>query len=168
MKNNKSILIILVALSFGASLLPAQVITPAESRSNLLGGVRNTLSNVDNSAADFSETRSPFVVRDETVQVKRPDTARENTGPVMILPDAVALKLISQQFQPLGSLIMGNRGVLQMGNGRTMAEGETFNAEIKGTTYEVEIKEITQRGYSLTLGTASVKRTFLTTTGATQ
>ena len=85
-----------------------------------------------------------------------------------ILPDQQALEIISKQFTPLGSLVTENRGVLQLPGNRTIDKGTTFKAEIKGNIYEVEVLDVTSRGYTLQLGTAQLKKNFLTTTGTAE
>ena len=170
-KMNKAFILFSLAMCLVSHAALSQVITSVDSRETMLSGMRNTLENVDAEAADYSKVRSPFVVRkkeEPAVAKKDLSAAPVSTGIGEVLPDDKALQVISRQFQPFGSLVMGDRGVLQLANGRTIAEGETFKAEIKGVVYEVKIGEITSKGYSLSIGSASVQRTFLTTTGSNQ
>jgi hypothetical protein len=168
---NKPFILFSIVMCLAVNACLAQVITPVDSRQNMLSGMRTTLQNVDAEAADYSAVRSPFVVpskkEPEPVATKDLGNVPVSSGIGEVLPDAKALQVISRQFQPFGSLVMGDRGVLQLANGRTIAEGDVFKAEIQGVVYQVEIGDVTSKGYSLSLGTATVQRTFLTTTGST-
>lgn len=149
----------------------SQVITPADSRQSMLSGMQATLQNVDAEEGDYSNIRSPFSVRKKEIPAPVTKDLADvpvSTGIGEVLPDDQALKAISRQFNPLGSLVMGDRGVLQLASGRTIAEGDTFKAEIQGVVYEVKIGDVTSKGYSLSIGTATVQKSFLTTTGSSQ
>ena len=164
----------LISISFlllAAGSLAGQVITTPEERDALLDGMSDTLSNVDRATGDYGQLESPFAARMPelpdpadlvTEVVQRPKV----TSPV--LPDKQALALISQQFRPEGSLVMGNRGILRLSGGGTIEEGRTFRAEIKGNFYDVTVIEVTSKGYTLGLGEARVTGNFLTTTGTAQ
>lgn len=169
---NKQFILFSMVMCLAVNAGLSQVITPVDSRQSMLSGMDATLQNVDAEAGDYSDVRSPFVVRKKeepkVVATKNLEDVPVSTGIGEVLPDAKALQVISKQFQPFGSLVMGDRGVLQLANGRTIAEGETFKAEIKGVVYQVEIGDVTSNGYSLTIGTATVERSFLTTTGSSQ
>lgn len=161
---------ILTLLASTASICAGQVITTPEARSGLLDGMHSTLGNIDREKADFSEVSSPFAARtrqEEVVATKELDNVPVRTVGAL-LPDEHALAIISEQFRPLGSLVIGNRGVLQLAGGRTIAQGSAFKAEIKGNIYEVQIEEVTSKGYTLSLGTASLKKNFLITTGSVE
>ena len=168
---NKAFILLFLVMCLASHAGLSQVITPVDSRESMLSGMRNTLQNVNAEAADYSKVRSPFVIRKK----EEPEVAKKDlsdvpvsTGTGEVLPDDRVLQIISRQFQPFGSLVMGDRGVLQLANGRTIAEGETFKAEIQGVVYQVKIGDVTSKGYSLSIGSASVQRTFLTTTGSNQ
>ena len=171
-KMNKQFILLSMVMCLAMNAGLSQVITPVDSRQSMLAGMQTTLGNVDAPAADYNDVRSPFVVREKEVpeQVATKDLGDTpvTTGVGEVLPDARALQVISRQFQPFGSLVMGERGVLQLANGRTIAEGETFKAEIQGIVYQVQIGDVTSNGYSLSLGSATVQRSFLTTTGSNQ
>jgi len=146
------------------------VITPPAKRSQLLDGMQASLANVDKPAEDYSSLASPFVPRTGR---NRPTGKVEELPAEVIatterLPDAVALKVIGDRFKPIGSLVLGSRGVLQIANGRSLETGETFTAEIRGHNYEVEVLEVTSQGYALRLGSSTIRKNFITTTGATQ
>lgn len=149
----------------------SQVITPVDARQNMLTGMQATLGNVNVEAGDYSDVRSPFIIRKKEVPAPVTKDLADvpvSTGIGEVLPDEQALQIISRQFNPLGSLVMGDRGVLQLASGRTIAEGNTFKAEIQGVVYEVKIGDVTSKGYSLSIGTATVEKSFLTTTGSSQ
>ncbi|MGC9449809.1 MAG: hypothetical protein ACP5I4_00060 [Oceanipulchritudo sp.] len=167
---NKQIFHTLLLLGAATGWLPGQVITTEDARAGLIEGMRKTISNVEQPRADFSRVPSPFNPPDEEV-VAEPDTIPEE-APIRIvrsserLDDMVALRIISHSFKPLGSLVMGDRGVLQLSDNRTIAEGASFNAKIQGQTYKVTLSEVTARSYKLSLGSAEVEKNFIKT-GAT-
>ncbi|NDV62581.1 hypothetical protein G0Q06_08970 [Puniceicoccales bacterium CK1056] len=151
----------LMALSTGAL---GQVIIPVGERTELISGMQSVVGNMDKEAGDFTGLGSPFSKKAEA------DLAAEmSEGPVDIeedvlpevISDEIALDVISRSFKPDGSMIFGNRGILKLGNGETIEEGESFPAEIRGTTYTVEIVKVTARGYTLKVGDATVDKTFL-------
>jgi hypothetical protein len=161
---------ILTLLASAASICSGQVITTPEARSGLLDGMHSTLGNVDREKMDFKEVSSPFEARtrqEQVVATKELDNVPVRTVGAL-LPDDRALGIISQQFRPLGSLVIGDRGVLQLAGGRTIAQGASFKAEISGNIYEVQIEEVTSKGYTLSLGTASLSKNFLITTGSVE
>ena len=123
-------------------------------------------------AADYEEVQSPFVVvskpEPQVMLTKDLSNVPVDTGIGEVLPDEDALRIISQQFKPFGSLVIGERGVLQLARGQTIAEGESFKAEIRGVAYEVQIMDVTSKSYKLSLGTAEVEKNFFTTTGSNQ
>jgi hypothetical protein len=169
--NRQSILFFLV-IALAASAGQAQIITPVESRQGMLDGMQVTLANVDREAGDYRDVPSPFVVRrkkaPEPVATKELDDVPVDTGTGAVLEDNIALGIISRQFNPLGSLVMGDRGILQLANGQTISEGDSFKAEIKGVVYEIHISDVTSKSYQLRLGSATIEKNFLTTTGTTQ
>lgn len=167
---NRLIITFTVLAGFGLSTLQAQVITPVESRENLLKGMATTLGNVNEAPGDYTAVLSPFVPREkkiEIVQTKDLTNAPSGLTGSQKLPDEVALRMIGDRFNPIGSMVLGNRGVLQMANNTTIEMGSSFKAEIKGNIYEVQVNDVTSQGYTLTLGTATIRKNFLTTTGAT-
>lgn len=98
------------------------------------------------------------------IVVQRTDPAVQRTQPADTrLPDAAALAAVAEQFQPVSSLVMGERRVLNMGGGRLLPEGHTFNARIATHSYPVTIQDITERSYVLRLGEATLTRTFAST-----
>ena len=153
---------------FITQVVGAQIISKPESRSELLDGMNRSLSNIQQEEREFAGTRSPFVAVMPEKEVAVVEDVKEDTAPVRveILPDNQALAIVSQQFKPLGSLIFGNRGVLQLQDNSTIERGATFNAEIRGHTYKVKILDVTSSGYTLQLGSAQISKNFLTTSGA--
>ena len=152
-----------IALSLAFASVQAQIITPVDSRTGMLEGMNATLSNVDAPVVDYSEVTSPFVIMVKKVPVvatKNLDDIPVDTNPGEVLADEVALQVISNQFKPLGSMVMGTRGLLQLSNGQTIEEGDVFKAEIQGIVYEVTIGEVTSKSYTLMLGTANVEKHF--------
>lgn len=163
---------ILAFLAFFAPALQAQVITTPEARSSVLDGMNASLANVDRPEADLSDVDSPFEARRR--KKVEPVATKDLTGGAItkvagkLLPDETALRIISDQFRPLGSLVLGDRGLLQLAGGHTIERGDTFKAEIRGNIYDVLIAEVTSRGYTLRLGTAELKKNFLNNTGSTE
>ena len=167
---NKQLFLFLAVMCLAVNAGQSQIITPTESRNSILEGMRVTLQNVDVPAGAYEDVQSPFIIKkvvpEEVPVVRTFEDVPVETGIGEVLADNVALQVISRQFRPFGSLVMGERGILQLANGRTIAEGESFRAEIKGVEYEVTIADVTSKGYRLTLGEANVEKTFLTTTGS--
>ena len=167
--NRKLSVIFLLSFSI-AQFAGAQIITKPEDRSALIGGMNQTLANMEQQERAYDSVGSPFIAVMPKKEVKVVEKVIESDEPVVveILPDAQALSIISQQFKPLGSLILGNRGVLQLQDNSTIERGATFKAAIKGHTYEVQIFDVTSRGYTLKLGSAQITKNFLTTSGTAQ
>ncbi len=166
----KMIKLLAVTVFISSAMLSSasgQVDTP-EARVNLLQGLRSTLDNTNREAADYSDLRTPFApppveeVIEDTTEVAAPAVQRSR------LRDSEALGIISQQFKPLGSLILGSRAVLQLQSGKTIRRGDTFSASIGGHTYDVVIEDITEKVYTLKLGSAEVSKNFTTTSGASR
>jgi len=167
---NKNLTIALIILGLLANAASAQVINPIDKRESLLEGMRNTLENTNSDIPDYGKTASPFVQRTKPIQksLDISETPAEVATSAERLPDAVALKVIGQRFEPIGSLVLGNRGVLQLANGEYLEIGQTFPARIQGNTYQVKVSEVTSQGYTLSLGNATIRKNFITTNGATQ
>ncbi len=77
------------------------------------------------------------------------------------LTDDRALVAISRNFNPSGSMIVGERRVLRLRDGSMLREGDSFNARIENFTYRVTVSTIDTDGYVLTLGEASMRRRFI-------
>lgn len=164
MNNQLFTVIVLVCLTTNG--LFSQVISTPAERSDLLEGMNNSLTNVDQEEGDYAEVISPFVPI--IVEIPLPVVEQVVEKPKVVakqLPDEQALNIISEQFAPLGSLILGSRGVLQLPGNRTIEKGASFNAEINGFSYEVQILDVTSKGYTLKLGSAEISKNFLTTSG---
>jgi hypothetical protein len=159
-----------MCLAFNAG--QSQIITPVDSRQSMLDGMNRTLHNVHAEAGNYGDVQSPFLLKvkepEVVAQVKDLDNVPVVSNTAVVLEDSVALRIISQRFKPFGSLVMGDRGVLQLSSGQTIGEGESFKAEIQGVVYEVTIADVTSQSYKLALGSAEVEKTFLTTTGSNQ
>lgn len=161
---NRKLTFLVASLLTLSGSVHGQVITPVGDRAELITGMQAVVGNQDKEAGDYAGLTSPFA--EKTVQQP---VATKDDGPVLveeevlpeIISDEVALEVISRRFKPDGSLIFGDRGILKLGNGETIEEGESFPAEIRGTTYTVEIVEVTARGYTLRVGEATVYKTFL-------
>ncbi len=170
LKMNKQFSAVILIAGLLTSALQGQTITTPDSRSEVLDGMKSTLANVERPEGEYTEVKSPFEARiikkAEPVIKKLDDAPKTVVGAV--LPDDKALSIISQQFQPLGSLVLGDRGILQMQGNHNIEKGDSFKAEIKGHIYEVKISDVTSRGYTLQLGTAQVSKNFLTTTGTAE
>lgn len=167
---NKQFITVILIAGLLISSSHGQTITTPESRSDLLGGMKSTLDNVERPEGEYAAVSSPFearIIKKTEPMIKKLDKVPQRTVGA-VLPDNQALSIISQQFRPLGSLVLGTRGVLQLQGNRNIEMGDSFKAEIKGNIYEVQITEVTSRGYTLQLGTAQISKNFLTTTGTAE
>ncbi|MFO7724492.1 MAG: hypothetical protein R6V45_03000 [Oceanipulchritudo sp.] len=142
--------------------------TPAE-REGLLERIDRVILNTEKKAQSYAGVSSPFLQESAVASAEQqmpPDTGLETeaaeTEPV-VLPDKVALDLISERFRPLGSMVIGERGFLQLASGRTIEEGESFRAAIQGFSYTVHLEAVTSSGYRLRLKTATVEKSFMDT-----
>ena len=167
---NKQFLTVILIAGVLVSASHGQTITTPESRSDLLGGMKSTLDNVERPEGEYAAVSSPFearIIKKPEPMIKKLDKVPQRIAGA-VLSDDHALSVISQQFRPLGSLVIGTRGVLQLQGNRNIEMGDSFKAEIKGNNYEVQITEVTSRGYTLQLGTAQISKNFLTTTGTAE
>jgi len=167
---NKQFTAVIFSLVLAIPALSGQVISKPESRSEIIGGMQNTLDNVNRPQAELANVNSPFKAK---VPIKTEPVIKnlDNAPKTVVgekLPDNQALEIISRQFSPLGSLVIGDRGILQLPGNRTIEEGASFKAEIKGNIYEVTIPDVTSSGYTLQLGTAQINKNFLTTSGTAE
>lgn len=109
--------------------------------------------------APMAEPPAPLPVTD-TVDEAAPV---EEVAPAPVirqrLPDRVALEAVARNFKPTGSLIMGERKLLNLSSG-TMPEGGSFVATIQGEQYTVKVAEVTTSSYTLQIGTASLTQGF--------
>lgn len=150
--------------------LSGQVLQKPEDRRELLNSMEQVLSVVNEPLSSYAEISSPFVLgrevepeqevaaEEETPGQKEQQTAADRPSR---LSDSAALRMIAKRFHPIGCLVVGNRGILQMDGGRNLAEGETFQAKINGLPYTVRIAEVGQNGYVLRLGKALLEQNFL-------
>lgn len=161
---SKKLTFLLLLLIASTPVLFAQVILPVDERASLLDDMKTVVSNTDAPSPSFAGVPSPFVENEVELAETDPQTPVQSDEPVRELPqnlsDSAALKLVSQQFKPLGSLVLGSRGILQLASGTTIEQGARFSAEIRGRSYEVTIQEVTQNGYTLRLGEAVLEQTF--------
>jgi len=152
--------------------LQAQVILSSDERTDLLDGMQSVIENTSRPLTTVSEDQTPFYKTKAkapapvvNTQVPREETDEFEDLPIL-LSDAMALDIISRQFKPLGSMVLGTRGFLQLPKGQTIEKGQNFKAEIRGVPYEVRISEVTQKGYTLELGTAQKEQSFGKTGGS--
>lgn len=154
--------------------LQGQIITTEAERAGILSGLEQTLEPAQQDTSDYGSVPSPF----DPVKVKRVAAAPRPQSPVaqgeaapvvdalpQRLADADALRVIGDSFKPIGTLVRGDRGLLRMSSGAMLAAGTSFRAEINGLDYEVLVKEVTSQGYTLSLGTATLSRSFYSTGG---
>jgi hypothetical protein len=162
---SKKLTFILAVLVGSAPVLFSQVILPVNDRDSLLADMQAVIGNTAVAPQAFTGITSPFMEKKQTMPNPQPQTGNQTVEPQREpsreLSDTAALRLVSQQFKPLGSLVLGNRGILQLANGNTIEKGASFKAEIQGRSYEVTIAEVTQNGYTLRLGSAVLDQTFL-------
>ncbi len=140
-----------------------QRVVSREVRSQLLqAGEALLFPEAEDFEARLEEAVNPFIGRAPEAPPE-PDVEEEEEAPDPVavrLPDARALQRIAESFRPRGSLIVGERRFLNLGGGRTIAEGTTFSARIGGHRYEVRVSEVTESGYALELGDATLAREF--------
>lgn len=157
----KTLCISFVLLSLG-STLSAQI-EPIASRLEVLAEARALLNNQEVEIEGLiADLKNPFVR--EATQAPPPvvtDSGEPAPPEARRLPDAVALEAIANKFMPTGSLVMGNRQVLLLDNGRSMPLGTRFRATISEFVYEVELSEVTSDGYTLRLNEATLTRSFM-------
>jgi hypothetical protein len=162
---SKKLTFILAVLVGSAPVLFSQVILPVNERDTLLNDMQAVIGNTAAAPQTFTGITSPFMEKKRTAPNPQPQignqTVEPQREPSRELSDTAALRLVSNQFKPLGSLVLGNRGILQLANGNTIEKGSSFKAEIHGRSYEVTIEEVTQNGYTLRLGSAVLDQTFL-------
>jgi hypothetical protein len=156
--------ILVSCLLLAGTVLQSQVILPVESRTGVMDGMQKTLANVDREAMDFKVVPSPFNPPEDAPEAEADQP--QSTAPRIVISsarmsDRDALRIIASQFKPIGSLVVGERGVLQLASGNTMEEGASFAAKIKGHNYPVVISEVTSKGYTLSLGEADIQRNFI-------
>lgn len=159
--------IILVLMVMAGGTLAAQLIVDQRERKRLMEDLDQTINN-STLREQPQSLHSPFMAR--PVDGTEPLVEDAETGePVAapppaprVLPDAVALQAIARQFRPLGSLVRGDRGVLQLRGGGSIAKGESFRASIEGVNYSVFIEDVSESGYVLRLGEALLQRDFFT------
>ena len=162
---NKKVFTLLLLNSFFAAVLSGQIILKADERETLLADSKAVIGNTGKDAVSADGIISPFIKKRRPAPEPESVITQVEEDPEAPLPevlaDEVALNLIGRQFKPLGSLVMGDKGILQLERGRTIGEGETIKAEIKGRTYEVIIDSVTSSGYRLRLGDATLDKSFI-------
>lgn len=151
----------------------SQVITPRGDRTGILEGLESVILNTEKEAQSYTDVPSPFLNEPAAAESDRQmavEGEAEAAAPEpVVLPDAMALDLIAERFRPAGSMVIGERGVLQLASGRTIEEGASFRADIRGISYTVHIETVTSSGYRLRLDSAIVEKLFMETkTGQTQ
>jgi len=161
-------LVLIGILNGGIHSLSGQVIQTTEKREALLEGLRSVVKNTERDALALDQLESPFVEPfadplpevTERAEGDDPDAVEAVPRTQVVLSDAVALQMVSRQFNPLGSLILGERALLQLENGSTMPVGQVFSAEINGIRYEVKLENVSNNGYELRIGDATLLRRF--------
>lgn len=154
--------------------LPAagQVLRKAEYREEIVEGMARVLEREAVGEEDWSDLKSPFVVElpeEEATEVEVETKPEAEPEPrVAQISDRRALLLINERFRPQGSLVLGDRGILQLAEGRRIAQGQVFRATVRGKTYEVEVGTVTAEGYELRLGSHRVSGNFSSTGGASR
>lgn len=167
----------MLLLLAGMNPLQGQVLQKPEERAELLQSMDEVLAARDGQKASFVDLTSPFVYGDLSQGAKGtipgkeaatdsetdPEPEPKTTQQPVRLSDAEALRLVARRFRPLGSLVIGDKGVLQMDSGRNLAEGESFKATVNGVSYRVYIADVSENGYILRLRDEFLQRDFLTT-----
>lgn len=147
--------VLLGALLLLGPALSGQVLRKAEDRVAVLDGMASVLRAGHADADRWEAFSSPFVmevarVPEEVVEVEEAQVEVEPE--VRRITEERALALISERFRPLGSLVLGDRGLLQMPGGQRIGQGQVFRATVAGQEYEVEVERVTEEGYQLRLG----------------
>jgi hypothetical protein len=164
-----------IILLAGTNHPRAQVLQKPEERANLLQSMDEVLAAKEGGESSFADLTSPFVYGDlsqgakgtipgeETATDPDPDPEPATTQQPARLSDAEVLRMVARRFRPLGSLVIGDKGVLQMDSGRNLAEGESFQATVNGVSYLVSIADVSENGYILRLREEFLERDFLAT-----
>lgn len=166
---------LLVTFLWATGLLSAQgkPVSKPENRQELLDNVKLLLGSEPAAYKEISMHRQdPFSAIQPEPEIPAPVVAatadKPNTpapAPVIEKParlaDEVALAAIARNFSASGSLIAGERRLLRLKNGKMAPQGTTFSARIKEELYVVSISRVTENGYTLSLGNASISRRFL-------
>jgi len=161
-------LIYLLLLSIGLTpLLSAQggLVLPQQRRAMVLDQLDAVLNReIQYTLADWQVYDSPFspIVEEEELAA-----ADENDQPVEPpepdrLEDERALQVIASRFNPVGSLVVGSRGIIRFSNGASMSLNDRFRARIAEEEYEVRIIGITSNTVTLKLGDATLTKPFKT------
>lgn len=158
-------------LAWAPLQLPGQAagsVVPAAKREELLQKADLLLNPKLLQTPEDLKVMSPFVGEQRRVVVPvaqaEPD-APPPPPPPSRLPDAEALAIIAQSFQPTGALISGDRRILNMGSARPVPQGATFNVRIRNESYSVTVADVSADGYTLQLGEAQLRRTFSSAIG---
>ena len=166
---NNSILIFCVFVTGLGSALSGQVQRP-EAREETLDGMHEVLARKECPTGDFADLESPFYSDAKPaveIEEKPEEEPVEEEAVNQVLPeamgDAAALAIIARRFKPLGSMVLGERGYLQLPKGRTIEKGQSFRAEIRGFVYEAFVQDVTERSYTLQLGEARLNQSFMKT-----
>lgn len=153
-------------VSFGQGL-----VSHPNQRTEILAGIDAIFARepIDVNKVKFKR-KSPFeIVSKAPVQkqvVVRPDEPQP--PPVLRLSESEALTIAAQNFKPAGSLITSTRRVLRLEGGRMVNEGHTFAVSIRGERYDVVIDSVSEDGYVLRLGEATLLRKFIEATDRVQ
>lgn len=137
------------------SALSGQVLRKVEDREAVLEGMASVLRSGQADGERWELFSSPFVMKVESVPeevMEEVEEEPEREREVRQVTDEEALALISERFRPLGSLVLGDRGLLQMPGGQRIGQGQVFRATVAGEEYEVEVERVTEEGYQLRLG----------------
>lgn len=152
----------LLLLALATVPLQAQV-GPANRRVEQLENARAAIVHNPVVNADLFALICPFY-GPRPIVTQRTTVARAEVAPADArLPDGEALAAVAASFQPVSSLVLGERRMLNMGGGRTLPEGHTFSARIGSHSYPVTIRSIDERGYTLVLGETELRRDFAAT-----
>jgi len=168
---NRSFPLFVMAVCLPALQAAGQVITPRGDREVILKGMGNVILNTEKEVQSYADVPSPFLDESAAAESDRQtpvepglEEETEVAAPEpVVLPDAVALERIAERFRPVGSMVIGERGVLQLASGRTIEQGASFRADIRGTCYKVHLESVTSSGYRLRLDSATVEKSFIET-----
>ena len=109
----------------------------------------------------LANLRDPFFTQAASLPARPAAELEAAAAPEKVRrPDGAVLALIAQSFQPSGSLILGERRLLTLPGGQSIALGATFTARVDGEEYAITIGDITSTGYTLKLNEATLARTF--------
>jgi hypothetical protein len=108
--------------------------------------------------ASLSEIKDPFN------QSLEPESFHEESvgsdPAVVVLSDKDALRYVISIFKPRGTLLMGNKRIIVLDNGKRLSEGDSFQIIYQEKPFIVYIENITMRSCALKIGAEIEEKVF--------